>query len=251
MAIFDPSFLDLRRRESDTGGVETTRGNQTGVRRMTSFKDYYRELFQTFGYPLSDRTALSSEVLAEAEARLGVRVPAALRDYYFVAGCERRFNLCCHRLLPPSEWAIDKQRLVFMEENQSVCYWGVSIRNSDSDDPPVSEGVADETTTWHPAHRKCSVFLAAMLHHQAVSGGLPHCFCDSIDISDISKIKFNKDEWRCYGELKGENLFSRPNQVFCFSQVDLPFRQGWMISAGGKTKRDLKAIGAELGVSVK
>src|SRR4051812_28923382 len=96
---------------------------------MMPFKNVYQQLFQAFGYPLSERTALSSGVLAEAEKRLGVRVPAALREYYLVAGRERRFNACCNRLLPPSEWAVDKQRLVFMEENQAVCCWGVSIRN--------------------------------------------------------------------------------------------------------------------------
>jgi hypothetical protein len=219
---------------------------------MTPFKSIYQEVFQTFGYPLSERTALSSGVLAEAEKRLGVRVPAALRDYYLVAGRERRFNTCGNRLLPPSEWAVDKQRLVFMEENQAVCCWGVSVRNSGSDDPPVSEGVGDgESTTWYPLHRKCSVFLTAMLHHQAVSGGLPHCFCESVGLSNASPVRFKKHEWKYYGELKGEEMYSRPNQVFCYSLFDLPMRQGWIIMAGAKTKRDLQALGSELGVSVK
>jgi hypothetical protein len=220
---------------------------------MTLFKKIYQEVFQTFGYPLSERTALSSGVLAEAEKRLGVRVPAALREYYLVAGRERRFNMSCNRLLPPSEWRVDKQRLVFMEENQAVCCWGVSIRNQSSDDPPVSEGIEDdESMTWYPLHRKCTVFLAAMLHHQAVSGGLPHCFCESIDLSNISNIRFGNHEWTYYGELKGEEVYSRPNQVFCYSLFDPPLgRQGWTIMAGAKTKRDLQAIGSELGVSVK
>jgi hypothetical protein len=190
-------------------------------------------------------------VLAEAETRLGVRVPAALRDYYLVAGRERRFNTCCHRLLPPSEWAVEKQRLVFMEENQAVCCWGVSIRNPGSDDPPVSEGVEDETTTWYPVQRKCSVFLAAMLHQQAASGGFRHCFSGFIDESNASNVTLNTNEWRYYGELKGEKVYSRANQVFCFSPENtLPMRQGWLVSAGGKTKRDLQAIRVELGVGV-
>jgi hypothetical protein len=221
---------------------------------MTSFKSIYREVFQTFGYPLSERTSLSSGELAKAEKRLGVRVPAALRDYYLVAGRERRFNESCNRLLPPSEWGVDKQRLIFMEENQWVCCWGVSVRNPSSDDPPVSEGYLgdDESITWYPLHRKCSVFLTAMLHHQAISDGLPHCFFKDIDTPNISGFHFDKHGWKYYGELKGEEMYSRPNQVLCYSlfPLDLSRRLGWAVFAGAKTKRDLQAIASELGVSV-
>ncbi len=219
---------------------------------MASFKKYYQGVFQTFGYPLTEGDALSSEELEKAETRLGLVAPAALRDYYSVAGRERRFNTCCHRLLPPSKWTLDKQRLVFMEENQAVCCWGVSVRDRRADDPPVSEGILDETMTWCPVQEKCSVFLAVMLHHQAVSGGFPHSFSGFVDQSQAAQVKFNKSKWTCYGELKGEQVFSRPNQVFCFSAENfLPMRQGWFVSAGGKTKRDLQAIRAELGVDVK
>jgi hypothetical protein len=31
---------------------------------------------------------------------------------------------------------------------------------------------------------------------------------------------------------------------------DLPFMQNWSVLAGGKTKRDLRTISAELGISV-
>ncbi|MGO9114246.1 MAG: hypothetical protein ACLP9L_33950 [Thermoguttaceae bacterium] len=53
-------------------------------------------------------------------------ISAALRDYYLVAGRERRFNCCLNRLLPPQEWLVDKHRLIFMEENQAVLSWGVN-----------------------------------------------------------------------------------------------------------------------------
>jgi hypothetical protein len=137
-----------------------------------------------------------------------------------------------------------------MEENQVVCRWGVSVRKPGSDDPPVSEGVEDdESMTWYPLSRKCSVFLAAVLHHQAAWGGFPHCFSESLDSSNPSDIRFNKHKWTYYGELKGEKVYSRPNQVFCYSRFDLPIGQGWMITAGARTKRDLQAIRSELGVS--
>lgn len=216
---------------------------------MASFKKFYRTIFHMFGYPLTVRTALSSEMLAAEERRLGVRVPAALRDYYLVAGRERRFNSCLNRLLLPQKWTLDKQRLIFMEENQWVCWWGVSIRNPDSDDPPVSQGINDEPITWYPEHRNCSVFLAVMLHYQAVSGGFR--YCGRAYAPENSEYRFEERGWTYYGEVGSMLAYSRPNQVVCIMPPsDLPFMQNWSVLAGGKTKRDLKTIAADLGVMI-
>jgi hypothetical protein len=193
---------------------------------MASFKNYYRTLYQTFGYALTERSALPSMVLSGAEKRLGIRVPIALRDYYLVAGRERRFSTCHNRLLPPFKWAVDKNRLIFMEENQWVVWWGVSTRNPDSDDPPVSQGSNDEPITWYPEHRKCSVFLAVMLHYQAVSGGFR--FCGRADAPDQSSYRFENNGWTYYGELNSLKAYSRRNQVVCLMPPgDLPFMQKW------------------------
>jgi hypothetical protein len=215
---------------------------------MPSFKQYYRTLYQTFGYPLSARTALSPKVLAAAGKRLGVKVPAALRDYYLVAGRERRFNACHNRLLAPSQWSIDRGRLVFMEENQSVAWWGISVRSPASDDPPVSQGIDGEPIAWHPEHRKCSVFLAIMLHFQAVSGGLR--FCGTADAPDRTDYRFEENGWKHYGEVYSLQAYSRPNQVVCLAPPgDLPFMQKWSVRAGARTKGDLRTIAEDLGLT--
>jgi hypothetical protein len=167
---------------------------------LSSYKDYYRTVFATIGCPLTKSTGVPAKVIAAAETRLGVRMPAALRDYYLVAGSERRFNRCHNRLLTPRDWGIDQHRLIFMEENQRVLWWGVSIRNPDSDDPPVSQGINDEPITWAREHRHCSVFLAAILHYHAVSGGLPHS--DMVLAPNDINDRFRRG-WKCYGEVGG------------------------------------------------
>ena len=122
---------------------------------MTPFIKHYRRLFTSFGYPLTKPTGLPSTTIAAAGKRLGVTIPAALRAFYLVAGRERRFNVCHNRLLAPQSWTTDRHRLIFMEENQQVVFWGVSLRNRDVQDPPVSQGVNDEPIVWRPEHRKC------------------------------------------------------------------------------------------------
>jgi hypothetical protein len=217
---------------------------------MPSFKKYYGTIYKTFGYPLSDRTSLSASVLIAAEKGLGVQVPTALWDYYLVAGRERRFNTCQNRLLSPSDWAVDGHRLIFMEENQNVVCWGVSIRNPAADDPPVAQGCDDdESMRWRAEHRKCSVWLAVMLHFQAVSGGFR--FCGWGSAPEQSNYRFERSGWTYHGEVNSLKAYSRPNQVVCLvppPPVEIPFMRGWSIHAGGKTNSDLQAIEAELGV---
>lgn len=216
---------------------------------MASFQRCYRSLFQTFGCPLSEHAKLSTDVIAAAQKRLGVPIPAALRDYYLVAGRERRFATCYQRILPPSQWTVDKHRLIFMEENQCVVFWGVSVRNPKTKDPPVSQGINDDPIAWYPEHRKCSVFLAVMLHYQAVNGGLR--FCGQANAPDTSSYRFEEHGWTRYGVVNSLIAYSRPNQVVCLMPPDnLPFLTKWSILAGGKTRADLRQISDELEVKI-
>jgi hypothetical protein len=216
---------------------------------MATFKKYYSTLFDVFGYPLSKRDSLSPDILRTAQKRLGIPIPPALRDYFLVAGGERRFSPCHNRLLAPAKWSIDKQRLVFMEENQRVVYWGVSIRNPDAVDPSVSQGINEEPISWHPESKKLSVFLAVMLHYQAVSGGFS--YCGQATAPQESDYRFDEHGWVYYGEVNSLLAHSRPNQVICLMPPgDLPFVQNWTVLAGGRTKADLKAIATDLEIAI-
>ena len=94
-----------------------------------NFKQHYRKMFDTLGYPLRSSHALAASTIDRAAERLNVRVPKALRDFYLVAGREKRFNHCHNRILGPKNWRVSKNKLIFMEENQWVVWWAVSTGN--------------------------------------------------------------------------------------------------------------------------
>ena len=215
---------------------------------MMSFKDYYRKLYQTIGYPLTAKSAIATSILAAAEKRLGIKLPTALHDYYLVAGNERRFNTCHNRLLPPKQWHVAGRRLIFMAENQAVVYWGVSVKNTRSIDPAVWQGINDDAIHWNREHPKCSAFLAVMLHYQAVNDGLP--FCATAQAPEQSDYRFEAHGWTYYGMVNSLSAYSRTNQVVCLMPPgDLPFMQRWSVLAGAKTKRELLALAEEIGVA--
>ncbi|WP_093703224.1 SMI1/KNR4 family protein [Streptomyces sp. 2131.1] len=77
--------------------------------------------------------------LDAAEERLGVRLPAALREAYLLFG--RRLDLTSNHdvLLGPAELYVDegKEALVFRHENQGAASWGILLDSLQDDDPAV------------------------------------------------------------------------------------------------------------------
>jgi hypothetical protein len=221
---------------------------------MASFKQYYRSIFATFGFPLSERMGVPADAIAAAGKRLGVRIPTALRDYYAVVGRERRFNVCLNRFLPPKEWFVDGNQLIFLEENQNVFWWGVSVRDPRADDPSVAQRPTDEDQgCWdRPDHRRCSVFVAGMLHYHAASGGFE--FSGWSDGPLHPRYRFAAAGWQYHGTVRRMRAYSRPGQVVClFPPSD--YLPEWMgnrtVLVAGKTARDLREAAAALGVSIR
>jgi hypothetical protein len=201
-----------------------------------SFQEHYRELFATFGYSLSKSAATSPAALDKKAMSLGVALPAALRDYYLVAGREKRFNQSFQRLLPPSEWTVDRKRLVFMEENQAVVLWGVSL-NSAAEDPVVWQRINDDESPWQRECRRCSEFLAVMLHLNAVSGGFE--YIEQGNGTTPKLLRRIKARFKCYGTANGLTAYSRPNQAICIES-------SMGVMGGAKTQRELDLMLAEL-----
>jgi hypothetical protein len=206
-----------------------------------SFQPFYRRIFDSFGYPLTRRAAMAGPSLRASEKSLGIAAPPALRDFYAVAGRERRFSHSHNRVLSPRDWFVDKGRLVFMEENQAVVLWGVSLRMPHDDDPPVDQAVNhDGELRWSRVSRHCSRFLAVELHYQAVCGGFRHCAAASPPDGLKRRLK---GSWSCLGTVNRLTAYSRPNQVLC---VEPDFG----VLLAGKTRTDLRAIERDLGLDL-
>jgi hypothetical protein len=98
------------------------------------------------------------------EARLGCALPAAVREWYELLG--RRGDLTSNHdvLLGPEKIYVEDGVLVFREENQGVCWWGVRL-DDPSPDPAVimrfdSASPEDgEWSAWLPKFSTAAVEL--------------------------------------------------------------------------------------------
>ena len=185
------------------------------------------------GYPL---TAVQA-----AEGRLGVKLSTPLRDYYLSVG-RHKLNRVHNRLLPPDSLFVSSGRLVFLEENQEVVYWGVRSR-SPAADPVVFQATDLDEGPW-VAESPCSQFLLAMLCWQAVSGGLPHVgYSERIKPDTARQLT---EGWPLAGRIGELSAFARKGQVLCV----LLEGKSALVQFGTRNRREFQALVSELGIPI-
>ncbi|MGW4030681.1 SMI1/KNR4 family protein [Streptomyces sp. NPDC004838] len=146
--------------------------------------EFIRGFADAWAEPLEDGDGYSEEELATAEARLGVRLPPALAEAYRLLG--RRMDLTSNHdhLLKPSRLYIDdrKEALVFREENQGACVWGVLLSELEKEDPAVvvQADLADETAEeWEGWLDRVSLCFVEIVLAESVH--VPEELCDFVD----------------------------------------------------------------------
>jgi uncharacterized protein (TIGR02996 family) len=98
------------------------------------------EFIETWYGPLKGGDGYSEEEIIVAEQRLGFRLPAALREWYALAG--RKHDVWSKQdwLIPPEQLQIgtnEEEPLLFRAENQSCELWGVESSDFGREDPAV------------------------------------------------------------------------------------------------------------------
>ncbi|MET9048323.1 SMI1/KNR4 family protein [Streptomyces sp. NPDC004362] len=135
---------------------------------------FVRDFTHAWVEPLTDGDGFTEEDLAVAQERLGVSLPSALGEMYRLLGRRRDLTSNHDRLLHPDQLYIDarSEALVFREENQGACSWGVLLKDLDQADPGVHvlSDLADrQAQRWEPWIERLSwmaveIVLAESLH---------------------------------------------------------------------------------------
>jgi hypothetical protein len=121
-----------------------------------------RRVFEDWRTPLGPGDGVAPEAIAAAERRMGVALPAALREWYGMVG--RRDDLLGggNYLMAPERLAVRNDgMIVFYGENQTVCWWAVRAEDGGVEDPPVyfAERVMGE---WEVEDPTVSQFILQM-----------------------------------------------------------------------------------------
>jgi hypothetical protein len=130
------------------------------------FPEEAADLITSVFGPLSAAHRIPDRTIAAAEKRLGVTLPAALGDYYRLAGKHKLVSDGMNHLRKPSKLQLSDGVLVFMDENQDVFSAGVLAADLGKDDPPVSERNRGERE-WRLAATRLSRYLLVTFCWQA------------------------------------------------------------------------------------
>jgi hypothetical protein len=138
--------------------AETLRGREGAWALVRGFAAHW-------GEPLAAADGYTDAELDAAERRLGVRLPAALREAYRLFG--RRADLTSSQdvLLTPDELYVLDGALVYRAENQGCAHWGVLLGDLEREDPPtvVRPDLADKSQErWEPWEERFSTAAAVM-----------------------------------------------------------------------------------------
>jgi hypothetical protein len=126
------------------------------------FKRKYSEAFKTLvDRELKNGDGFKVAELAKSEKRLKLKLPLAFREYYEFAG-KVPINTEHNILYSPSKLKIWKGKLLFMEENQRVVFWGLDTQELDQTDPQVFQAANSEPITWYSEQKPFSEFILSM-----------------------------------------------------------------------------------------
>jgi hypothetical protein len=180
--------------------------------------------------------------LQAAEARLRVKLPKALRDYYAVVG-RHKLNQVHNRLLPPARLFLAGGHLAFMQENQAVVSWGARCERGE-EDPAVFQAADPEAGPWYSEQARCSEFLTAMLYWQAVCGGLRHAgYAERVGAEVVRRVERS---WPLIARIQDLSAYCEAGQAVCV----LPDKKTALVHVGARTKRDFRDVEERLGVEL-
>ncbi|MFI1227576.1 MULTISPECIES: SMI1/KNR4 family protein [unclassified Streptomyces] len=125
--------------------------------------------------------------LVAAEERLGLRLPAAMREAYLLFGRRRDLTSQHDQLLDPAELYVDDaaEALVFRHENQGAASWGILLKHLQEDDPAVfvrldlADKSAERWEAWLERLSLC--FVEIVLSESLQADEEP---CDYLDVDD-------------------------------------------------------------------
>lgn len=154
--------------------------------------------------PLAAGDGYTDAELDAAASALGLPLPAALREALKLFG--RRDDLTRNQdpLATPENLETYEGALVFRDENQGVCWWGVLIDDLDQDDPPTYHrpDLLDKTEEkWTPWTDKLSLALVEALMAETVLGQDEDMTCwaelgpEPVEESGLSPLPRIQPEW--------------------------------------------------------
>jgi hypothetical protein len=147
---------------------------------------------RTLYHPWQPGDGWDEATIEATEARLGLRLPTPLRNFYLAWGRRRDITKTNDPMLDPDELVVRADTLIFWVANQSSWYWGMP-RKALEDDPSVvitavgpSGWEVESKLNWKPSHPRLLSFLDDMTYlHAFYPSGAIHGGYTQLSLPDL------------------------------------------------------------------
>lgn len=155
--------------------------------------------------------------LQTAEANLGCELPKALRDFYLYLGRQKEFTSAFQHFFEPIQWVTKGDKIVFLEENQGVCYWAVDAEEK------VYQTSDMNSPEWYKEDVELLEFLHGILYYQMAQGGYPfNGMISSQSFEDLQdfQTQLNELDGRMVVNMDGLKIFEISDQTLIWYLED-------------------------------
>jgi hypothetical protein len=174
---------------------------------------YTNQIKRLYNIAAQEMFGFAEAEIAALEARLSIVLPETLRQYYLTLGKNEQINFSHNRLLKPgTEIGFSNDRyLVFYEENQVVCYWGIKESDLKLDNPPVYGNYSpnDANSAWYLESETTEGFLLLMAIYNGTLGGLKYN-ANNLEPISTDVVKYIESKWTIIPEIdtKGQQTYT-------------------------------------------
>lgn len=109
------------------------------------------------------------------------------------------------RFAAPEQCEVDDGRLVFLEENQGVCFWGVEIAG----DRSTVWQRANEDSPWYSEDVELEEFVRIVLYYQCAQGGYGHVAAVGLEQPEL--LELLAAHWEKVVEHSGLHIYWQPD----------------------------------------
>ena len=126
---------------------------------------------ELLGRSLTKSDGMSTLEIKKIEDSLGLKLPTVLKDFYLLVGNLEIFMSSFDDFSKPR---IKNDWLVFLDENQGVCCWGVNHQDTENDLVFQCTNIESANPEWYSAEVTLTDFLIIIMYLQCAYGGYKH-----------------------------------------------------------------------------
>ncbi|MFV0481878.1 MAG: SMI1/KNR4 family protein [Campylobacteraceae bacterium] len=117
---------------------------------------------------LPKKSGVKFSDIERTEKRLSVALPQSLKDFYLSVGNTDIFTSSFEEFGKLDELFIKEGKLIFLCENQGVCFWGVDLND---EQVYMCTDLEAKKIDWESEETKLEEFLQIIMYYQVAQGG--------------------------------------------------------------------------------